>query len=88
MKQAVLEKKVKNLRISILNIILICLGINSFAQSFDPLSLHFTKDYQVRNFYNSSVLLSNLDLSHDVLNESLYPKIHLTSPGCDFKQDD
>lgn len=83
MKQSVLEKQ---LRIYIFNIILIFLGINSFAQTLDPLSLHFKKDYQVRNFYNSAVLLSKLDLSQDVLNESLYPKIHLTSPGCEFKQ--
>jgi len=88
MKQVVLVIQLKIFRIFILNIILICLGIYSFAQTRDPLSLHFKKDYQVRNFYNSSVLLSNLDLSHDVLNESLYPKIHLTSPGCDFKRDD
>ncbi len=83
MKQSVLEKQ---LRIYIFNIILIFLGINSFAQTLDPLSLHFKKDYQVRNFYNSAVLLSKLDLSQDVLDESLYPKIHLTSPGCAFKQ--
>ena len=73
-------------RISILNVIFICLGINSLAQPYDPLSLHFKKDYQVRNFYSSSVTLSELDLSQDVLNESVYPRIHLTSPGCDFKQ--
>jgi len=41
-----------------------------------------TSDYQVRNFYNSSVSLSKLDFSKDVLNESRYPKIHLISPGC------
>jgi len=75
------------LRTSIIYISLICLGLNSFAQTFDPLSLHFKKDYQIRNFYNSSVLLSKLDLSQDVLNESIYPKVDLTSPGCDFKQD-
>jgi hypothetical protein len=66
--------------------IFICLGINSPAQPYDPLSLHFKKDYQVRNFYNSSVSLSKLDFSQDVLNESIYPKLHLTSPGCEFKQ--
>lgn len=84
MKQSVLAKQ---LRIYIFNIIFIFLGVNSFAQSIDPLSLHFKKDYQVRNFYSSSVVLSKLDLSQDVLNESIYSKIHLTSPGCDFKQD-
>jgi len=73
-------------QVTILNIIFICLGINSFAQALDPLSLHFQKDYQVRNFYNSSVALSKLDLSQDVLNESIYPQMHITSPGCDFKQ--
>ncbi|MCK4750591.1 MAG: hypothetical protein KAT15_26215, partial [Bacteroidales bacterium] len=73
-------------RISILNVIFICLGINSLAQPYDPLSLHFKKDYQVRNFYNSLVILSKLDLSQDVLNETNYPQMHLTSPGCNFKQ--
>ena len=69
------------LRTSIIYISLICLGLNSFAQTFDPLSLHFKKDYQIRNFYNSSVLLSKLDLSQDVLNESIYPKVDLHLPG-------
>ncbi len=81
------ETKIEKIRIPILNIVLICLGISSCAQTFSPLSLHFKKDYQVRNFYNSSVVLSKLDLSQDVLDESIYPKIHLSSPGCDFKQD-
>jgi len=65
---------------------LFCLTINCFAQAIDPLSLHFKKDYQVRNFYNSSVELSKLDFFQNILDESLYPKIHLTSPGCDFKR--
>lgn len=80
------EIKIEKMRTPILTIFLICLGISSCAQTFSPLSLHFKKDYQVRNFYNSSVLLSKLDLSQDVLDESIYPKIHLSSPGCDFKQ--
>lgn len=71
---------------SIFTIALICLGITSCSQTLSPLSLHFKKDYQVRNFYNSSVVLSKLDFSKDVLDESNYPKIHLSSPGCDFKQ--
>ena len=83
MQQSVLEKQ---LRICIFNIVFICLGINSSAQPLDPLSLHFKKDYQVRNFYNSAVLLNKLDLSQNVSNKSLYPRVHLTSPGCDFKQ--
>lgn len=62
MRKAVFEKQ---LSISIFNIIFCCLGINSFAQPLDPLSLHFKKDYQVRNFYNSSVVLSKLDLCHN-----------------------
>jgi hypothetical protein len=83
MKKSVVEKQLK---LFILNVILICLALNSFAQPIDPISLHFKKDYQVRNFYNSSVLLSKLDLSQNVSDESIYPKLHLTSPGCDFKQ--
>jgi hypothetical protein len=75
-------------RIAIFHVIFICLGTYLFAQPFDPLSLHFIKDYQIRNFYNSSVLLDKLDLSQDVSNDSIYPKIHFTSPGCAFKQTD
>ena len=59
------------LSLSILFGIVFCPTINCFAQTIDPLSLHFKKDYQVRNFYNSSVELSKLDLSQDVLNESI-----------------
>lgn len=77
----------KIFRIFIFNIIVVCLSINSFAQAIEPLSLHFKKDYQVRNFYNSQVLLSKLDLSENVVDESVYPKVHLTSQGCDFKQE-
>lgn len=73
-------------QISIFHVILICLGTNSFAQTYNPLALHFQKDYQVRNFYNSSVSIGKLDFSQNVLNESLYPRIHFTSPGCAFEQ--
>ena len=86
MKQTASEAQLSIFWISIFNIIFICLGINSFAQTYDPLSLHFKKDYQVRNFYSSSVLLSELVFSQDALNESKYPIIHLTSPGCQLKQ--
>ena len=88
MKQIPSVIKMRIISISILNIILICLAINSCTQpqTYDPLSLHFKKDYQVRNFYNSSVLLSKLDLSQNVLDESTYSKTHLTSSGCDFQQ--
>ena len=67
---------------------LFCSTSTCLAQPIDPLSLHFRKDYQVRNFYNSSVQLSKLDLSLTTLEESRYPTRHLTSPGCDFKLDD
>ena len=86
MKQYELSSQLSFSRISILIIIFICLGIYSSAQPIDPLSLHFKKDYQVRNFYNSSVSLSKLDLDQDVLDEANYPLMHLTSPGCTFKQ--
>ena len=72
--------------LAIFLLVYICPGIEIHSQSLDPLSLHFLKDYQLRNFYNLSVSLSKLDLSQDVLNESSYPQIHLTTPGCDFKQ--
>ena len=72
-------------RLSIVLLFLICTGLNTPAQPFDPMSLHFKKDYQVRNFFSSSVTLSKLDLSHDVLDESFHPRKHFTSPGCQFK---
>ena len=76
----------KKFPVLLLGGILFCHLINGLAQPVDPLSLHFKKDYQVRNFYNSSIELSKLDISQDVLNEAWYPKIHITEPGCDFSQ--
>jgi len=73
--------------LSLLSIILLISTPTLTAQPYDPLSLHFIKDYQVRNFYSTSVTLSQLDFSQDVLDESLYPRIDLTSPGCNFTQD-
>ncbi len=87
LKQTALDVQLSLLRKAIFHVIVFCFGMNSFAQTHDPLSLHFQKEYQVRNSYNSFVTISKLDLSQDVLNESTYPRIHLTSPGCDFKQD-
>jgi len=76
------------LRITIYSMILFCFANNAFTQAIKPTSLHFVKDYQVRNFYNSTVLLGKLDLTQDLSNESIYPKVHFTSPGCAFKQID
>ena len=76
----------KKFSLAIFHVIFICLAINTHSQSYDPLSLQFTKEYQVRNFYNSSVLLSQIDLSQDVLNESIHPRLDLTSPGCELEQ--
>ncbi|MCP4310640.1 MAG: hypothetical protein GY790_05210 [Bacteroidetes bacterium] len=73
--------RMKKFKSAIFLLVLICLRINSLAQPLDPLSLHFEKDYQIRNFYNTSVTLSKLDFSQDLLNESKYPRIQLTSPG-------
>lgn len=75
------------LRVFLLNIVFICFGLSSCKQTLSPLDLHFKKDYQVRNFYNSSVLLSKLDLSQNVLDDLIYPQSHLSAPGCDFRQD-
>lgn len=86
--QIILNKMWKYRIFFILVVILFLPGSKVFAQTLDPISLHFEKDYQVRNFYNSSVILSNLDLSTDIFDESEYPKNHLTSPGCDFEQKD
>lgn len=45
------------------------------AVTYTPLQLNFVKDYQVRNFFNSSVLLNKLDLTTEVLNSSVYSRI-------------
>ena len=66
--------------------ILLFFSWNCIAQKLGPLDLHFKKDYQVRNFYNSKVILSELEISKDFLENSLPNYIHLTSPGCDFKK--
>jgi len=88
MKQKALETRLSILRITIYSMILFCFANNAFTQAIKPTSLHFVKDYQVRNFYNSTVLLGKLDLTQDLSNESIYPKVHFTSPGCAFKQID
>ncbi len=61
-------------------------AFNSIAQTLSPLDLHFEKDYQVRNFYNSKVILSQLDFSSDSLEISSLKLMHISSPGCDFKK--
>lgn len=62
--------------------------MNCFAQSIPPKELHFIKDYQIRNFYNSQVILSQLDFSKNILDDPLYKLNHQTLPGCDFKLQD
>lgn len=49
-----------------------------FAVSYTPMQLNFVKDYQVRNFFNSSILLNRLDLSTDVLSGGVYSRINQT----------
>lgn len=75
-------------KLSIYYTLLIFLAPISCTQTYSPLDLNFTKDYTVRNFYNSQVTLNELDLSVDVLDESKHPQMHLTSPGCAFTQND
>ena len=62
-------------------------SVNSFAQSISPQDLHFIKDYQIRNFYNSQLILSQLDFSKKILSDPSYKLNHFTSPGCDFHQE-
>ena len=62
-------------------------SVNSFAQSISPQDLHFIKDYQIRNFYNSQLILSQLDFSKKILSDPSYKLNHFTSPGCDFQQE-
>ena len=50
-------------------------SVNCFAQSIPPQELHFIKDYQIRNFYNSKVILSQLDFSKNILDDPLF-KVH------------
>ncbi len=67
-------------------LVFIVLAQSIWAQPLDPLSLHFEKDYQVRNFFNSSITLSELDFSQDVLDQRKVPQVHLTFPGCGIKR--
>ena len=62
-------------------------SVNSLAQSISPQDLHFIKDYQIRNFYNSQLILSQLDFSKKILSDPSYKLNHFTSPGCDFQQE-
>ena len=61
-------------------------SVNCFTQSIPPHELHFIKDYQTRNFYNSQVILSELDFSKKIIDNPLYEFNHQTYPGCDFRQ--
>ncbi len=58
-------KKIKNLYLfySFGIYFSIFVSVNCFTQSIPPHELHFIKDYQTRNFYNSQVILSELDFS-------------------------
>lgn len=74
------------LKLAVYYVLFIFLVPMSCTQTYSPLDLNFTKDYTVRNFYNSQVILNELDLSEDVRDESKYPLMHLTAPGCTFTQ--
>ena len=66
--------------------ILFFLAINCIGQPLSPLDLHFEKDYQVRNFYNSQVILSQLNFSKEPMEISSLKLMHMTTPGCAFKR--
>ena len=55
-------------------------GTQLFGDGADVLSLHFEKEYEVRNFFNSSVPLRTLDFSDE------FPVVSLTDSGCVFSQ--
>ena len=61
-------------------------SVNCFTQSIPPQELHFIKDYQTRNFYNSQVILSELDFSKKIIDNPFVQFNHQTYPGCDFRQ--
>jgi hypothetical protein len=54
---------------------------------YAPDQLHFEKEYQVRNFFNLSVPLNDLDLTGDVINGSRYVRINIAG-ALDFSQQD
>ena len=56
-------------------------SVNCFAQSIPPQELHFIKDYHIRNFYNSQVILSKLDFSKKFLIIHCTNLITKHSPG-------
>ena len=52
------------------------------AEPLDPVSLYFEKDYQVRNFFNSSIILSRLDVAADAFSRKNVSLVNVACPGC------
>lgn len=50
---------------------------STYAVTYTPMQLNFVKDYQVRNYFSSSILLNELDFATNLLNNSDYPRIDL-----------
>lgn len=48
-----------------------------YGVSYTPMQLNFSKDYQIRNYFSSAILLNKLDLSTHVANNDTYPRIDL-----------
>lgn len=48
-----------------------------YGVTYTPMQLNFVKDYQVRNFFSSSILLNKLDLTTNFVNNSDYTRIDL-----------
>ncbi len=51
---------------------------STYAVTYTPMQLNFVKDYQVRNFFSSSILLNKLDFTTPVVDNSAYSRINLT----------
>lgn len=50
---------------------------SAYGVTYTPMQLNFVKDYQVRNYFSSSILLNKLDFTAKLVNNDDYPRIDL-----------
>ncbi len=50
---------------------------STYGVTYTPMQLNFSKDYQIRNYFSSSIPLNKLDFTTNVASNSAYPRIDL-----------
>ena len=63
---------------------LITLAVVTTGSQITPLTLHFEKEYQLRNFFNLKVVLKQFDPSKDI---GEYLQTDITSNTCSFRRE-